>query len=187
MDPRLLYWSWALVNMVCVVGCALEGVRRIRRRDVEVHRRLMVTAGILVALFVVSYAFKLQLLGKEDLASWSEASILLLRVHETCVLAMLAGGGYAGILAYRFLRNRPVAGGAAPSNVRRRRSHRRAGWVAVLASSLGVLTAAFVLQGMYSRAEAPYPAGVASQVKSVSLAGSAAEPLEVLGELPDEG
>ena len=46
-DPNLLFWAASLANLALVVGFALQGVRRIRQRDVRGHRRLMVTASSL--------------------------------------------------------------------------------------------------------------------------------------------
>ncbi len=41
--------------------------------------------------------------------------------------------------------------GSASDDPRRRRSHRRAGWTALIAGALGLLTSAYVLLGMYQR------------------------------------
>ena len=75
MDPKLLYWTGALLNMGVIVGLAAWGVRARRRGAMALHRRNMLAAISLVLLFVVSYLFKLALLGREDLAAWASASI----------------------------------------------------------------------------------------------------------------
>lgn len=187
MDARLVYWTWALLNMLLAVGCALAGVRRIRRGEVERHRRLMLGAGGFVGLFIVSYVLKVPLLGREALLSWSDGSILMLRLHETCVLAMLLGGGYAGALAFR-LRGARI--GSAPleaREARRRLVHRCAGWTAVVSSILGAIFALFVLQGMYQRAGSPNFAKEGSTRPAASLGSLAAPPFELVSEGPDEG
>lgn len=151
MDARLVYWTWAFVDMLVVVACALEGVRRIRRRELVRHRQFMIASACLVGVFVASYVVKVPVLGKEALATWDDGSILILRIHETCVLVMLVSGACAGALAYR-LRRIPISWprqeAPKPSP---RRVHRAVGWTAVVASLLGVITAALVLQGMYGR------------------------------------
>ena len=40
MDPKLVYWTLALVDLGAVAACLLAGVRRIRRRDVPGHRQV---------------------------------------------------------------------------------------------------------------------------------------------------
>ncbi len=156
MDPKLVYWTAAFVNMLGVVAAATLGVRAIRRGNVSLHRRCMLTAATLVAAFVASYGVKLVVLGREDLPRWSPAAVLTLRIHELCVFAMLAGGAFAGARAWR-LRRDPLARGAEPRRGRTPRwlPHRRAGWTAVTAALLGVITAALVLAGMYQRAGSP--------------------------------
>jgi uncharacterized membrane protein YozB (DUF420 family) len=113
----------------------------------------MLTAASLVALFLVSYLAKLALLGREDRSVWSEGSLALLYVHETCIAAMLLAGLYAAWCAWRF-RGGLAAGGRLEdpgSPDRDRVRHRRAGWTALVASLLGCATALGVLLGMYAR------------------------------------
>lgn len=172
MDVHLGYWTWAWVNMTIAVGCALAGVRRIRRGEVAAHRRAMLAAAGLVALFIASYVVKVLVLGKEDLSGWSDGSLLMLRLHETCVLAMLLGGAWAGLVAHR-IRKAGIQERDANGLPETRRVHRRAGWVAVAASALGMLTAGLVLGGMYERAE--------------HLRETRAALPQVVGEAPDEG
>ena len=152
MDPKLLYWTAAFVNMAGVMAAAATGVRAIRRGNVSLHRRCMLTASALVVGFELSYALKLVVLGREDLLRWSPAAVTVLRVHELCVFTMLVGGALAGARAWR-LRRDPVARGeiARGAPAARWRGHRRAGWTAVTAAVLGVITAAIVLAGMYQR------------------------------------
>jgi len=154
MDPRLAYWSFALVNMVCVVGFAAGGVRAVRRGETPRHRRCMLTAATLVVLFVVSYLVKLATLGREDLTTWGALSVGVLRVHELCVLTMVVGGVVAlsralRLRASRNFTRRPEDPPAPAASVR---WHRGAGRTAVVAAALGLLLAACVLAGMYRRA-----------------------------------
>lgn len=154
MDPKLLYWTFALANMVAVVACAVRGVRAIRRNDVAVHRRAMVAAGWLVAVFLGSYVVKRLLLGPEDLAVWSRSARINLWVHESFVMVMLLAGGAALVLGRRIARTRRVSlrsedPAAEPRLLHR---HRRFGWVAVVCSALGLLTACGILAGMFARA-----------------------------------
>lgn len=151
-DPKVLYWTGALVNFFAVVVFALLGVRRIRAGAVRAHRRFMVTAASLVGLFLVSYLLKVSFLGKEDLSLWSAGRVTVLYLHETCILIMLLAGATAGTHAYRFRRSLPADSILPPGAAgrRERRWHRRAGWTAVVASALALVTAGFVLMGMYT-------------------------------------
>ena len=154
MDPRLAYWTFALLNMLCVVGFAAAGVRAVRAGDAPRHRRCMLTAATLVVLFVVSYVAKLAMLGREALATWGTLSIWVLRIHELCVLTMVLGGVVALSRAPRLrgsrnFTRRPEDPPAPAASVR---WHRGAGRTAVWAAALGLLLAACVLAGMYRRA-----------------------------------
>lgn len=154
MDPKLLFWTGAFVNMALVLGLAVGAVRARRRGDVGRHAHSMLAAGALVGLFLVSYVFKLALLGREPMELWSTGDVWWLRIHETCVAAMLVSGSLAGHRARALRRTRnatakPTDPPAAPATVS---WHRRAGGVAVASAALGFLTAGMVLLGMYRRA-----------------------------------
>lgn len=143
MDAKLVYWTAALIVMAAAVGSALQGWREVRRGRVERHRKWMTAAIFLVLAFVVSYVFKVILLGKEELDLWSPAAVTVLRIHETVVLVMVAAGAAARLLARRLMR--PATAGAA------RARHRRAGRTAIVAGLAALLTATMVLVGMYLR------------------------------------
>ncbi len=154
MDPKLLYWSLALANMLAVVGFAAAGVRAVRRGELARHRRCMTTAAWLVAAFLLSYLVKRFWAGSEDLAVWSSAARGNLYVHESFVATMLVAGATALVLGRRIARTRRFTGRAedpAPTAAQLR-THRRFGWVAVTASALGLLTAYGILAGMFERA-----------------------------------
>jgi uncharacterized membrane protein YozB (DUF420 family) len=156
MDPKVAYWTGALVNMVAIVALALRGIAHARGGDVTRHRRFMRAAALLVAAFLVSYVLKLGLLGREALELWSPRAIWVLRFHETCVLVMVAAGGFALLRAWRLRATRlvtrnPDDPAAGPALVL---AHRRAGRVAAIAAVLGALSAALVLAGMYARSGA---------------------------------
>jgi uncharacterized membrane protein YozB (DUF420 family) len=154
MDPRLAYWTFALLDMGAVVFFAIRGVRAVRRKAFARHRRSMLTAAVLVALFVLSYGLKLAVLGREDRASWGALSIWVLRIHELCVFTMLATGAVTLSRALRLRRTRNFTQDpqdpAAPAQIVR--WHRGAGRTAVTAALLGFLLAVLVLAGMYRRA-----------------------------------
>jgi uncharacterized membrane protein YozB (DUF420 family) len=154
MDPRLLYWTGALVNMAVIVAFALSGVRHRRRGDVLRHRRNMLVSASLIALFLLSYVLKLIFLGREHVEVWSADAVWTLRVHEACVLVMLVGGVIAGGRARRLARTRnaTLAPEDPPAPLVVVRWHRGAGRAAVAAAVLALLTAALVLAAMYRRA-----------------------------------
>lgn len=153
MDPKFLFWCGALLNMAAMFGFVANGVRQIRRGRVEAHRRSMVTATALVALFLGAYVVKSGFLGREDFSLWSVAAIWNLRIHESCVLVMLLAGGVALQRAWRMRGTRRVTRDPAdaPTPEAALRWHRRAGWTVVVSAALGLLTACFVLAGMYLR------------------------------------
>jgi len=147
LDPKVAYWTGAWLNMCAIVGLAAIGVRHARRGDVARHRRCMLGAAALVGLFVASYLLKVALLGREVLELWDTASVRMLRFHELCVAVLLVSGGYGLTLALR--RGMPLAPG--PERERTHRRHRRAGRTAVASALLGIVSAGFVLFGMYAR------------------------------------
>jgi uncharacterized membrane protein YozB (DUF420 family) len=154
MDAKLVFWTLALLNMAAVVAFAFRGVRAIRRDEVAVHKRSMLTCGGLIVLFLASYVVKVAALGGEDLGRWSDAHRYNLWTHETFVVAMLLAGGTAWLFARRFEGSRRVTGDpsdpvADPARLGR---HRMAGKIAVGASVMGFLTACGILAGMISRA-----------------------------------
>jgi len=154
MDPKLLFWTGALVNMGVIVGFAAWGVSARRRQEIALHRRNMLVGVVLVVVFVVSYAFKLLLLGREDRSAWSVADVWTLRIHEACVLAMLVAGAVATVRGCRLAatRNATLAPEDPPAPPKLSAGHRLAGWTAVVAVVLSFLTAGLVLAGMYRRA-----------------------------------
>jgi len=141
LDPKLVYWTAALANMIAIVALAVVAVGRARRHEIAGHRRLMLGAAALVALFLVSYFAKVWLLGREQLELWDARYVHVLRLHETCVLAMVV----AGLRAIWLGAKRGFTDAA------RARSHRRAGRTALIAAGLGVASAGYVLFGMYER------------------------------------
>ena len=153
LDPKLLFWTFALANMAVVVGATVRGVRAIRAGDTVRHRRSMLTAGALVLLFLGSYVVKRIVLGGEDLAVWSPLARTNLYVHETFVTTMLLTGAIAWTRGRKLARTRRVTGDAADPapDASTLRWHRRAGWTAVVCGGLGFVTACGILAGMFSR------------------------------------
>ena len=153
MDPKVIYWTFAFINMGFVVGLSLYGVTQIRAGNPARHRVMMLGASCLVVGFLVSYVFKLQFLGREDLSVWSDFAVSTLRFHETCVLVMVVGGGLAIRWGSRLRGTRLFSLNAEdplpePSLLVR---HRRAARAALIGAGLGFASAGFVLAGMYAR------------------------------------
>ncbi len=156
LDPKVLYWTGAWINMLAIVVLALWGVRKVRRREIAAHRRRMLGAAALVVVFLISYALKLLFLGREQLDTWAPTYRGILRFHEACIAVMIVAGGSTLYLAYR-LRLAIAPDGSQssddPSAIPNRLAlHRRAGRTAVAAAALGLFSAAVVLLGMYRRA-----------------------------------
>lgn len=144
-DPKVAYWTLALANMLAIVVLAAVAVRRVRRREVAGHRRLMLVAASLVGLFLASYVVKLFLLGREQLELWDPRYVNTLRFHETCVAVMVLAGARALWLGAR---RGAKQGFTDPA---RARSHRIAGRTALVSALLGLASASYVLFGMYER------------------------------------
>ncbi|HXZ84726.1 MAG TPA: DUF420 domain-containing protein [Myxococcota bacterium] len=150
VDAKVVYWTAALANMLTALGCAVAGVRRIRRGEVAAHQRAMKTAALLVVLFLISYLLKVEALGREQLELWEPRFVAVLRMHESFVAAMVIAGTLALALASGLGLVR--IGRAVPAQrTLGARAHRVAGWTALASCALGVATAAYVLYGMYAR------------------------------------
>jgi uncharacterized membrane protein YozB (DUF420 family) len=154
VDAKLVYWTGAFINMGVLAIFATRGVLQVRRGEIARHKRSMTIAATLVAAFVISYAFKVILLGKEDLSVWSSASINTLRFHELCVLVMLIAGGFALYRGLALRKTRLVTHDADDPlpEPRAVSTHRLAGRVAVCGAILGLVSAGFVLASMFERA-----------------------------------
>jgi uncharacterized membrane protein YozB (DUF420 family) len=154
VNAKLVFWTVALANLALIVACGARGVRAIRRSEVRTHRRMMLTATALVALFLASYVAKVAFLGKEDRSGWTALDHAVLGVHELCIAGMLIAGGYALYRAWRFQKKLlpdwaiPSGTDALPGRVQHRRAGKIAGWSGALAFA----TAIGVWAGMVWRA-----------------------------------
>lgn len=153
MDPKLLFWTAALANLAVMVGFALFGVGYARRGEIARHQRAMKIASLLVVAFLGSYVLKVQLLGREDMAVWSQLDVWVLRIHELFVMQMLIAGVVAWVQGRklrdtRLVTHDPQDAEADPAVAR---VHRIAGRTAVVGAILGFVMAIGVLAGMYAR------------------------------------
>jgi uncharacterized membrane protein YozB (DUF420 family) len=154
MNPSLVFWTAALVNLLAILALVTIGIRNIRRGNLSRHRRCMKTAAALVACFLGAYPLKLLWFGREQLSEWSGQAVLILRIHEVCVFAMVVGGLTALILSRKMHRGRKQLTrlpDAPLASSRALQTHRMAGWTAAIGAGLAFLTAAIVLLGMYER------------------------------------
>jgi uncharacterized membrane protein YozB (DUF420 family) len=149
VDPKLWFWTGALLLLGAVVACGGAGVHAIRRGEVRRHRRFMGSAAAGVGLFLVAYAVKVPLLGREDRSAWTRLDYGVLYVHELCVAVMLLAGATALFQAWR-ARARIDLDGPRPALP----GHGRAGRIAARAGLLAFLTAGGVWAGMLARAGA---------------------------------
>jgi uncharacterized membrane protein YozB (DUF420 family) len=154
MDPKLLYWTAALINLGALCVIALFGVRYARRGEIARHQRAMKIASLMVLAFLASYVIKLMLLGREDMAVWDAIYVWVLRIHELFVLQMVVAGAVAWIQSRKLLHTRLVTHQAEDPlpDATTVRIHRIAGRVAVAGGILGFVMAVGVLIGMYVRA-----------------------------------
>ena len=153
MDPKLLFWSAALVNLGVLVGFALSGVRYARRGEIARHQRAMKIATAMVFAFLGAYLLKVVFLGREDMAVWSALDVWVLRIHELFVVQMLAGGVVAWVQARKLRHTRLVTHDPEDPEADSRtvRTHRLAGRISVIGGLLAFLLAIGVLAGMIVR------------------------------------
>jgi len=153
MDPKALYWALAVVNFGALTVIAITGVRQAQHGELARHRRSMITAAVLVGVFLVSYVLKINFLGREALGTWPARDVWILRFHELCVLAMILGGGVAFFRSRALRRSRRFTFDASDPQPESRdlNQHRLAGRIAVGGAVFGVLSAALVWLGMWSR------------------------------------
>ena len=150
MDPKLLFWTFALLNLAVITGCGLHAIRAVRQGDVRTHRRMMLVATALVGVFLGSYVVKVAALGKEDRSAWTAVDYAILYTHELCITVMLIAGAVALFETWRFHRSLgpdlqiPTDGST--------RTHTKAGAVAKWSGLLAFLTAIGVWAGMLLRA-----------------------------------
>jgi uncharacterized membrane protein YozB (DUF420 family) len=154
MDPKLLFWTAAIVDLGTVCLFAMLGVRYARRGEMARHKQSMKIASLLVVTFLVFYLLKVQLLGREDMSAWTSLDIWVLRIHELFVLQMLSGGTVAWILGRKLLVTRLFTHDPQDPlpDPRTRRIHRIAGRTGVIGSILAFVLALGILAGMVQRA-----------------------------------
>ena len=154
MDPKIVFWAAALLNLGVLCGFGLFGVRYARRGEIARHRRNMKIASLLIVAFLGAYLLKVVFLGREDQSVWSTLDVWVLRIHEIFVVFMLGGGIVAWLQARKLegtqLVTRDPADPAPDPKVAR--IHRLAGRTSVIAGVLAFLMAIGVLAGMLVRA-----------------------------------
>ncbi len=153
MDPKLLFWTAALINLAVLCGFALSGVRFARRGEIARHRRAMKVASWMIIAFLGAYVLKVVLLGREDQSVWTLFDVWVLRIHELFVAVMLSGGTVAWLQVKKLVGTRLVTHDPNdpmpdPKVVRR---HRIAGRTAVTGAVFAFLLAIGVLAGMFAR------------------------------------
>ena len=153
MDPKLLFWTVALVNLAVLCGFALSGIRFARRGEIARHRRAMKIASWLIVAFLAAYVLKVVVLGREDQSVWTLLDVWVLRIHELFVMVMIGAGTVAWlqvkkIRGTRLVTHDPNDPKPDPKVVR---THRIAGRTAVISAILALLWAIGVWVGMLAR------------------------------------
>ncbi|MFK7896341.1 MAG: DUF420 domain-containing protein [Myxococcota bacterium] len=153
MDPKLIFWIAALINLAILCLVAILGVRHARRGEIARHLRSMKIATALVLAFLGSYVLKVLILGREDQSVWTLFDIWVLRIHEMFVLVMLIAGAFAWSQGRKLRGTRLVTHDPADPepDTKVARLHRIAGRTAVINSVLGFLMAIGVIAGMFAR------------------------------------
>jgi len=152
MSWNLAFWIYAFCTLSAIVLLTGLGVRAVRRGDAPRHRRFMLATVVVVGVFLLAYAVKLIVLGREDKSDWSAGYLVALYVHETLVLTMLVTGGGAVAIGRRIF-PRFVSGDVGePESIARRR-HARLGRICLGAAVMALVLGAIVLWGMLVRWE----------------------------------
>ena len=153
MDPKLLFWTAALVNLAVLCGYALSGVRLARMGEIARHRRAMKIASWLIVAFLGAYVLKVVILGREDQSVWTLLDVWVLRVHELFVMVMIGAGSVAWLQVKKLVDTRLVTHDPTDPmpDPRVVRIHRIAGRTAVIGAVLAFLLAVGVLAGMFAR------------------------------------
>jgi uncharacterized membrane protein YozB (DUF420 family) len=154
MNPNLIFWTAAILDLMAVCVIAIRGVRCARRGEIARHRQSMKIASLLIGAFLVSYLLKVLLLGREDLSVWTPLDVWVLRIHELFVAQMLLGGSVAWIQGRKLISTRLVTHDPtdpAP-DPRTLRIHKIAGRTAVIGAVLAFVMAIGILVGMFLRA-----------------------------------
>ena len=153
MDPKLLFWAAALVDLAVLCGFALFGVRCARRGEIARHRRAMKIASWLIVAFVGAYLLKVGVLGREDQSVWSNLDVWILRIHEFFVLFMIGGGAVAWVQGRKLALTRLVTHDPSDPTPDAKivRTHRIAGRTAVISSISALALAIGVFAGMVAR------------------------------------
>jgi uncharacterized membrane protein YozB (DUF420 family) len=154
MDPKLFFWTAAIVDLGAVCLIAILGVRYARRGEIARHKRSMKIASLLVVAFLASYLLKSQFLGREDMSAWTPLDLWVLRIHELFVMQMLIGGVLAWIHGRKLLKTRLVTHDPEDPvpDPKTLQIHRIAGRTGVIGSVLAFLMALGILAGMFVRA-----------------------------------
>lgn len=98
----------ALIN-IAACACVLFGVRAIRRREFETHRRCMLVALVLSGLFLASYLTRMYLFGDQRYSGTGfgrHAYLALLASHVLMSLVVAPAVVYTVVLGLRDQRER---------------------------------------------------------------------------------
>lgn len=150
MNVNLAFWVFAYALTLVAILLAFSGVRAAKKGDLETHARLMRFACNLILFFVVSYVVKMFALGREDKSQWTDFYLVVLYIHETLIGGMLVSGTISRVLAYKF-RHSLTGATVSPLDLKRRKTHTKAGKMCILFAILALVTAGVVLYGMFVR------------------------------------
>lgn len=150
MSPNLMFWIYAYALTIVALGIAFQGVARVRKGDEVGHAKKMNLAVLLILGFVGSYVLKVIFLGREPKTNWESLHFTVLYIHEFFIACMLLAGGYTRYLAGKF---KTSVGSSNPSAamLALRKKHRAAGKFCLIATTMALFTATFVLYTIHSR------------------------------------
>ena len=150
MNVNLAFWVFAYALTLLSIIIAFSGVGAAKKGDFETHRKRMTLACNLILFFVLSYVVKMFALGREDKSQWTTIYLVVLYIHETLIGGMLVSGTISRVLAYKF-RDSLSGDTVSPLDIKRRKTHARAGKMCIMFAISALITAAVVLYGMFVR------------------------------------
>lgn len=150
ISANLIFWLYAYALTLCALFLAFRAVKKVRRGDYAGHAKQMDYAITLILVFVASYVLKVIILGREPKTNWELPHFIVLYIHEAFIACMLVSGTIARVLAAKFKASLFSNGTPTALDKTRRKKHRLAGKICLLATSMAILTATFILHTMYT-------------------------------------
>ncbi|MBX3236301.1 MAG: DUF420 domain-containing protein [Nitrospiraceae bacterium] len=98
MDPKSWLWYGVVATITVAYVVALAGIRAAKHHDVSHHSRRMLTASVIVGLWLIAYVTKQVLFGREQFggsrAEYWGLYVPVFSLHMLCACLTIAMGSY---------------------------------------------------------------------------------------------